>query len=1281
MFKRNNIDKVILCILILIIVLYIYYNTRIPGCMDKNAVNYNKNANLHKVDSCIYENLGCTDPSAVNYNKWANVSCVEDCLGSTNSNCEFVKNCSSTPQHICKYPVSGCNRNWSNNVNSNAVIDNNSCMTNDELLSRIVILSGGGCNGCSNKVYVKIDNEYVINGGYDGINMVILDRNIDITTNKINIRYIKHFNTAVSTQQSDEFVTFCQDFLYALDIVLIVVKGDFIGQYDDNFKQVITIEAQNIFKLLGARKYETLPNSSYILIGSLLLDYYYESVNTNRDAYYPLFNLVNIGCINIYDTKFVKKKLNIVDHKMLTTNGLETDEFIWRCALEAHSIGNDIFMIKGTDCYVVEDIVSNIIESDEIENIYDNMKEDSIFYKPVTDKFNKSKYVRSFLLNNYSAGTYEKVTSLIPSNVDGDICMINQFYQTIGNTSPENYYLIVDAFNSGYYINDRGSAYTYIYTGSSFTGLETPLETGIQSAVKIFTTKKTATRGMEVLTVESMRVPIHHFVIAFKTIFTDPTLNNPEISEYYMFSGPNTTDISKNILYKEYGNIAKDQKYPTKMSTFLIINGYMGVNLFQGNNYTDLVLRLGYGKYIITDIYIAPYYNKIKLMLQTIITDLKLFNIFVDTDGLDITYATVLKLFADNLPLNANQINAILSSIFQSLNYTNYQELADKYTRLVDGFNVKSIKSYLYANACIRFFSDQNFNNLIYTHYIKRSSYGLPYDEANNIIIPSLSKSIIVDKLGLIQIYSDLNKTIDYYELKYNELKINQNYIGVTNLTEKDNLIINPFVWSKNLPLDEDVSVIRFKSYNSINDKIDVWYFVNSYKSLYEQLRLCMFNLFNFSGDDVKKMPPYYYYLNELTNDLPNPTINITIDDFDVPIKSGKIIKLGHYNDDGTYNFEETLLINNNYNSYFYTGKTDIIYYGNNKDKDVNIFIANIIIKKELIIDDFKKTSLLGYNMNITYGMIDLIINDIHKYYQIFNGKIYDGYQTIDYKILSVVGYNKLIIYNLGLGINDLIKYNGSVDKNIYGGLIVKKKDGIIKKHIPIFQNMYWNNYQLISINNINQMIYYDDIDIYYYDQLNKEYDANLISIVNNQYTDNINKISILTNLISNVKVPCQLQIYYKPWDDEELFEQFNNYQIYSFFGQNDKTIFYSGTKMIAVNSGNWKITFEHELNNVDPITSILYIPSPDNKYVNKYDRSVYNGQIILNYLNNVLVDITEYDENFNHIYGVKKYMSDGISLESVYIDYEYKVNRWLIKMPMNLPVKKITWSRYYGFV
>jgi hypothetical protein len=1304
--------KLVLCIIVLFIVLYVYYNTRIPGCMDKNAVNYNPDANLEKLDSCIYPVVGCTNPNAVNYNKWANVSCTEDCEGISgksleesltsvnsltsrnnginSSKCEFTKSCSSTPENICKFNVTGCSREWSSNYNYNASVDDNSCNTIDNYMRRITVFSGGAARGCSNKVYVKIDDDYIISdGGNDGINMVVLSRDVDKVTNKIIVRYIKSFNTGVNPKSSDDFVSFCQNYLHPSDIVILAVKSDMIGKQDDTLKQVISSSAQAIIKMLGGKKHEMIPLGSYILIGTLMLDVYYESANQVRDSYYPMFNLTNYGCITIRDPSFVKIKLDSSKYLMLTSNNINSDEFVWRCALEAHSIGASIFLIKGNDCYIVIDSTDTLLKA------------------PYIDKFklgaNASKYLR------YNWGAGDSTSTLVPTNINNEICSINSLMLTIGNPLSENYYKIVDAYHSGFFLEGIGSAYTYIYSGENFTGLETSLETGIQTSTKILSQSQNALAngGIDIIQVNSIKVPIHHFAIAFKTIYDDYTKNDYEGSrEYYVFNGPATNKIKMGIPYEKYSLIAKNQKYPTTISQYYIINGFNGILLFENTGQSGLVIRLAYGKYILPSMYIKPYYWKIKNMVNAIIYDLNLINLYVDTNGNDVTSKTLLDTFKQLLPLTIDQLKNILLTFFKSLNRTDFENLTNKYLSYVDGFNVKSLRSYYKPNASVRFFSDTEFKNLIYTFYAGYFSPGVPFQDVSDVSnnINKLIKAVIVDKIGIIQIYTDLNSYSFYPNLSYNGLNIDKkNYMSLQSFKENDRNNINyaVFNWSQNIgiTIDDNVTIIRLKSIND-NDNIDAYYFVNTYKNLYDQIYNSIFNLLNFTSDDISSFPITQYYINELTMDLPNPTIDTTVDGYVIPSLSGKTIKLGRYLGPNNFMYEETVLVNNKRNSYFYNGINTIAYLNHNTN--TKIFIAQLPINGEKIINDFKKTSLQGYDITFNSGLIELTDNLKNKtYYLIQNNKYWTGTTYDLLQNIYIENYKNIIIYNLDPidNTSDYIKINSSINElvynrlsNLFGGLLIYDENKKLTKFIPVFRSQLFVNNRWVGIGLLQSILDYKDIYCIYYNFLNSGLSLSKIGCyicpINNQNITNINKLSGLTNQLNNLQVPCYLQMFNQPWNsDESPIDQFDNFIGYTFRNLNNNVIFTAGTRIISVSAGNWKINFSHDLGTADPIISTLYIPGPCviDDLINKYDRSIYNGEVIINYKNDIVVDIiSPADFLSSDLYGFitkveKKWPLDTNQLEPTYVEYIYSTNRWLIKMPYNLPVLNISWSRYYG--
>lgn len=1448
--KYINICKTIFCIIILFVVVYWFYYSRVPGCMDTKAINYNKDANSYKKDSCIYETLGCSDPKAVNYNKWANTSCIEDCNGSNNSKCEFTKGCSSTPEHLCKYNIKGCARPWSSNKDDKAIIDDNSCLTMDDFMSRIVIMSGGACNGCSNKVFIKIDNDYIVDGGYDGINMVIIDRNLDPITNKIIVRNVKHFNTGVMKIASEEFVDYCKNYLSQSDIVIIAIKGDAIGQYAQTLNRVISQDALTILKKLGATQYEFMPNGSYILIGTLLLDIYFESSNNNRDAYYPLFNLVNIGCINIYDKSFRKIKLDVSKNKMIVTNNPNMDEFVWRCALEVHSLGYDVYMIKGKECYIVTDPE---IENNEPINIYKKIEE-PIFYKPKTQKFNNASNVRQFIKNNWMASDTNNIA--MATNVGNNLCEINQFFQTIGSNNQENYYIINEAFHSKYYVNDIGSLYTYIYSADNFTGAETLLETGVQTPLKVFSQRKSAllNGGFEIMPVSGMKVPAHHFVISFKTINIDKTLNNINIPEYYMFSGPSTADLKKNIKYTEYPLIVKNQKYVSSISSFLIINGNDGILLFEQPKYSGLVIRLAYGRYVLPDLYIKPYLSKVFNMFTTILNDLQIkfptfidksqnpkdvnstctmivnnnpiydINIIItivkgvfdllnyknytvlddnitfvlyDTNNKPTFMANIFNYLFSGLTFTSNQYQSLLSGIFKLMKFNDHDKMATKYVSLIDGMPIGSLKSYIKGNTCVRFFSDDKFNNLIYTWYVRRiaiSPYAevdkLPYLDDMSYEKPyspnNLCKSVIVDKLGFIKIYNDLNPYLFYTKINYDQLineNNNRNFISVNTFKEFVNQdsngnTINPIMGTNNFPynwnpnagiiIDEEVAIIRLMSVLK-TDNISSYFFINQYKSLYEQFRKSIFSLFNFTNDDIPKLYSFLFYKDDIFKNYNDIIIETDKEsEIDFPIIKGAKVRLGSYKDKNVFTFENALLVNGNYDSYFYSGANKIIYIGTG----TNIYIAQLPIIDEKFIEDYLNTSLNGYNLNIKYAIIQLIDKNNDKFYHVQNGytsqESPSGYNNFDFKKISLIGYTKIIIYNLDFDVStsvrlqhfsslvidrntkldvitSLIGQHQKIDnivliniiKNIYGALLVYNEKNILLKHIPIFKNKYWDSYKWTDITNIinylptdiglSNLSYYNLLDnnisqwtvpsndvevkveteikniypINYVESSDRPFQGVYICEIEGTNYKNINQILLLKNMLTNLKVPCFLQVIYQPFEDDDetsVLEQYDNYQLYIFRNNKNNVIFTSGTRMISVVGGNWNITFKHDLYSDNIYTSNLYIPSSDNNNVNNYDRSVFMGNIIQNFkdinnvstlINTVSSDVFLEDVSglYDHLLNVKKYwpslnktISENMrSLEPVFVEYLYKTSRWIIKMPYNLPVMNISWKRHYG--
>ena len=79
-FTIANFFKILFLVLILGVAFYFFIYTRRIGCMDKKALNYDKNVNVHDPLLCVFPYKGCLDKKSTNYNLFANVSCTEDCM-------------------------------------------------------------------------------------------------------------------------------------------------------------------------------------------------------------------------------------------------------------------------------------------------------------------------------------------------------------------------------------------------------------------------------------------------------------------------------------------------------------------------------------------------------------------------------------------------------------------------------------------------------------------------------------------------------------------------------------------------------------------------------------------------------------------------------------------------------------------------------------------------------------------------------------------------------------------------------------------------------------------------------------------------------------------------------------------------------------------------------------------------------------------------------------------------------------------------------------------------
>ena len=140
--------------------------TKVYGCTDINAKNYNKEANTND-GSCQYYIMGCTDTNAKNYNSQAEKndgSCEYYKLGCMDSTAKNYDNSAEKDDGSCQYYKLGCTNINAKNYDSTAEKDDGSCISEDSGISSNDTLSGIlglGVIGCIVGVVVnkKIKNK------------------------------------------------------------------------------------------------------------------------------------------------------------------------------------------------------------------------------------------------------------------------------------------------------------------------------------------------------------------------------------------------------------------------------------------------------------------------------------------------------------------------------------------------------------------------------------------------------------------------------------------------------------------------------------------------------------------------------------------------------------------------------------------------------------------------------------------------------------------------------------------------------------------------------------------------------------------------------------------------------------------------------------------------------------------------------------------------------------------------------------------------------------------
>lgn len=503
--------------------------------MDKKALNYDKDVNINDKKSCKYPYKGCMDLEATNYNVFANVSCTEDCekwlddqknldifknklavykkdpktfkikireleekirrmtqnVGKYDKLCDFHRPCTikklrsfqdrECPECRCIPVYKGCNREWCVNYNKNETRDITSitkinklndktdfanpygCIDIRDLLNRLYILCSGNCLFCDDKVIIKLDEKYIINEKRDGLYLMIVKRN-QYFDDYQHFRFLNGNDLIKKLSIADP-----------TDIIIFTAKMNSTSYLSDQNKI-------DLYNKLNAQKIDINRGDNYILITSLEGDIHYEDRSSSTEVYFPSYKIDCIGCYQIDNN--LTQKLNPENKLILKTDKLNmsSDEFIYRCALEASSSKKDGFMIKDNQCYVfTEDIVNT-------EGI-------------VKPKFG------GYIVNNNPMGDefkYVKKGSYVNRNAIGNLSDNSGVVYHISDTFFSNIE-IFDAEGEGNTVN--------VFTNPKFKGLQINLNSGINSIKKLLNLNYADTTMSGI---SSLKIPNNYLVTLLK---------------------------------------------------------------------------------------------------------------------------------------------------------------------------------------------------------------------------------------------------------------------------------------------------------------------------------------------------------------------------------------------------------------------------------------------------------------------------------------------------------------------------------------------------------------------------------------------------------------------------------------------------------------------------------------------------------------------------------------------------------------------------------------------
>lgn len=1243
---------IIFIILLVITLLYYFYNQNI-GCKNKKAINYNENANIHDELICRYNTLGCMDKNASNYNMYATASCIEDCVGceqkGTCDFCKYQKKCKDhCPECICKVKIKGCNRVWAMNYNSKVTDDDGSCLLKDNLFKKISIISGGDCSKCSGRSYVKIGDSYPIFGGGDGINILVLNRD------NLEVRHKRSYSTGNYETESNKFVNFLRKYIFYKDIVILTVRGDAVGKkrnINDNnqitfIESMLSENAKLILQKLGAKTPEIAREGSYILVGSFLNDIYYETYSSNKDSYYPYFNLSNYGCIIFNNPDYEKILLDKKKFKLLDNIDLTKSDNINKCALEAIQLGFRIFSISKNNFFVYK---------------YKNKGNELDYFK------NKGFYSYKNENNKYF-------------RLSNNDCSLNNQLLPFTKSNDESLFVIDEIYYSGLFTQFYGGQSVEIYSLKDFKGVKRELGIGIHEAWGTIPKSPNSNVEMNYLPISSIKIPHDFKVTLFRNVYDDEDFF--KYLKYRLnigedFNNFKNLDLSCCEGVKLFisnintGKLTRENKYRTWNN--IIKNLYISQNEISAKLYF-YDMKIEQNNIKLNDLSNYKFFKRYNLELISEIKSLKSVNGKNRTGYIEILDKDEIKIksiFFTNWDIFYNNYVRNLINLWKGHYFDkkpipeegiislylvdNEKPVLKRTTTLLgyakdseeakEGFTHKNCNNIVNYSKCdsedkdgftndikflivsrsdfgITFFEDINFEGLSFT--LTYGKYNLPDDLC--MIIKSIKINI---KFSVIKLFEGINFQSKFLELRHKHDNNASSYSNLEELINKDNIKIKSIIIEK-----LDFSTI-------ISNNIDPYNYDPNKKYKKEEYPF----IYKLSNDKLNNLDYCYdYFKDEIILNNDDKFVQFIKEEYEFGYFKN-IKKIGNtrvINSGGGINYIRSKL-GNNFNDLFrYFKKIKVFNKQGDLVRDVYLLNGKILYNNNNFIEELTLDNLV---FNKSEYLIKICEFDNEENKKIIN--MINSIKLVDSELKKrgkYVGYKRNNSY-IRIDYDDLDFTDRKV--NLYLTNEYLKREILIKKNITNVESD--NEYNLHIIERDLNLIIPEICKC----KKDDEYD-----IINFYYKE------IVKYNFNNTKYSLLLAPNYDTLRELNLLEN-NNYEV---LNNINRSIYFGNPCIIQILNDNFDITKTIYFNNNK------YIINNNINLLNKFSKKISISKnekkvkILLRDLVNKYNNFElQFEKNFNFRLSLREVLNqNNINLNIIIINYKLENEGYFETYDMN---------------